>query len=164
MRSTRYGDEVKKGDVIFEIETDKATLEMESPAEGFVKHVLVAVEETLPVGAPLLILGGKDEDVPQSVIDSLKGDAPGVCEAAPAAQAAPAEPAPVEAEPSKPAGRVMASPRAKKFAADLGVDLTTLTGTGPGGKITEQDVQNAAGAKAPKPAAPAKTPLGKTSI
>jgi pyruvate dehydrogenase E2 component (dihydrolipoamide acetyltransferase) len=59
----------------------------------------------------------------------------------------------------------MVSPRAKKLAADLGVDLTKVTGTGPGGKITEQDVQNAAGAKAPEPAPPAPTPtppLGKT--
>ena len=60
----------------------------------------------------------------------------------------------------------MASPRAKKLASDLGVDLSSLTGTGPGGKITEQDVQNAASAKAPKPAAPAapaiESQLGKT--
>ncbi|MEK7993576.1 MAG: biotin/lipoyl-containing protein, partial [Planctomycetota bacterium] len=159
----KVGDEVKKGDVIFEIETDKATLEMESPAGGFVKHILVAVDETLLVGAPLLVLGGKDEQVSQSFVDSLKAGAP----AAPAVETAPAaEPGPLEAEPGKPAGRVIASPRAKKLASDLGVDLSTLTGTGPGGKITEQDVQNAAGAKTPKPAAPpappAETQLGKT--
>lgn len=159
----KVGDEVKKGDIIFEIETDKATLEMESPAGGFVKQILVAVDQTLPVGAPLLVLGGKDEQVPQSFVDSLKAGAPAV----PAAETAPvAEPAPVEAEPAKAVGRVMASPRAKKLASDLGVDLSTLTGTGPGGKITEQDVQNAAGAKAPRPAAPpaprAETQLGKT--
>ena len=150
----KVGDEVKKGDVIFEIETDKATLEMESPAGGFVKHILVAVDETLPVGAPMLILGDKDEHVPQSFVDSLKSGAPA------------AEPAPAEAEPGILAGRVMASPRAKKLASDLGVDLSTLTGTGPGGKITEQDVQNAAGAKAPRPVASsapwAETHLGKT--
>ncbi len=159
----KVGDEVKKGDVIFEIETDKATLEMESPAGGFVKHILAAVDQTLPVGAPMLILGDKDETVPQSFVDSLSGGAPAApqaaVEAAPAAKAA-------EAEPPKPAGRVMASPRAKKLAEDLGVDITALTGTGPGGKITEQDVQNAAGTKAPKPAAPAapapQAPLGKT--
>ncbi|MHC4567525.1 MAG: dihydrolipoamide acetyltransferase family protein [Planctomycetota bacterium] len=157
------GDEVKKGDVIFEIETDKATLEMEAPAEGFVKHIIVEVDETLAVGAPLLVLGDKDEDVPQSFVDSLSGDAP----AAPAAEAAPAPapapaptpapaPAPAPApEPAKPAGRVMASPRAKKLAADLRVDLAALTGTGPGGKITEQDVKVAAEAKPSVPAAPA---------
>ncbi|MHC4700107.1 MAG: dihydrolipoamide acetyltransferase family protein, partial [Planctomycetota bacterium] len=77
-------------------------------------------------------------------------------EAAPAAAPAEApEPAAPAPEPAKPAGRIMASPRAKKLAADLGVDLSSLTGTGPGGKITEQDVQNAAGAKPAAPAAPA---------
>lgn len=145
------GDEIKKGDVIFEIETDKATLEMESPAEGFVKYVLAKIDETLPVGAPVLVLGDKDEDVPQSFVDSLTGAAPTPPEAAPTAEPAKAVP-----EPAKPAGRVMASPRAKKLAADLGVDLATITGTGPAGKITEQDVQKAASGKPTEPAAEAR--------
>ena len=150
------GDEVKKGDVIFEIETDKATLEMESTAEGFVKYVLAKVDETLPVGAPVLELGARDEEVPQSFVDTLTGAAPAPAETAPAAEAAPAaEPAKAEPEPAKPAGRILASPRAKKLAADLGVDLATVTGTGPAGKITEQDVQKAAAAKPAKPAAKA---------
>jgi pyruvate dehydrogenase E2 component (dihydrolipoamide acetyltransferase) len=67
----KVGDEVKKGDVIFEIETDKATLEMESPASGFVKHILVELEQTLPAGQVLLVLGDKDEKVLQDYIDSL---------------------------------------------------------------------------------------------
>jgi pyruvate dehydrogenase E2 component (dihydrolipoamide acetyltransferase) len=151
------GDEVKKGDVIFEIETDKATLEMESPANGFVKHILAKIDETLPVGAPVLVLGAEDEDVPQSFIDSLTGAAPTPAEAAPATEAPPAvaEPVKAEPEPPKPAGRIMASPRAKKLAADLGVDLATITGTGPASKITEQDVQKAASAKPAAPSAPA---------
>jgi pyruvate dehydrogenase E2 component (dihydrolipoamide acetyltransferase) len=147
----KVGDEVKKGDVIFEIETDKATLEMESPADGFVKHILVKVDETLPVGEPLLVLGDKDEDVPQSFVDSLKGGATapaGTVQAAPASAAAPAK---VEPESTKPAGKIMASPRAKKLAADLGVDLASITGTGPAGKITEQDIKAVADAK-PAPA------------
>ena len=149
----KVGDEVKKGDVIFEIETDKATLEMESPAGGFVKHILVEVDETLAVGAPLLVLGDKDEEVPQSFIDSLKAGAPAAPpEAAPVEQAAPVELAKAEPQSSKPAGRVMASPRAKKLAQELGVDLTALTGTGPAGKITEQDVKQAAASKPAKPA------------
>ena len=149
-------DEVKKGDVIFEIETDKATLEMESPADGFVKHIIVQVDETLPVGAPLLVLGDKDEDVPQSFVDSLAGAAPPAPEAAPAAEAAAAVEQPMpEPEPEKPAGRVMASPRAKRLAGELGVDLSALTGTGPAGKITEQDVKDNAEAKPAAPAAPA---------
>ena len=69
----KVGDQVKKGDIIFEIETDKATLEMESPADGFVKHILAEVNETLPVGTPIMILGDKDEKVPQGFIDSAYG-------------------------------------------------------------------------------------------
>jgi pyruvate dehydrogenase E2 component (dihydrolipoamide acetyltransferase) len=154
----KVGDEVKRGDVIFEIETDKATLEMESPADGFVKHILAEVNQTLLVGTPILVLGEKDEQVPQSFIDSLKAAAPaplssdedrkGGAITPPAAE-------PVKAEPQvgKPAGRVMASPRAKKLAEELGVDLTNLTGTGPGGKITEEDIKKTAASKPARPVA-----------
>jgi pyruvate dehydrogenase E2 component (dihydrolipoamide acetyltransferase) len=136
----KVGDEVKKGDVIFEIETDKATLEMESPANGFVKHILAKLDQTFPVGTPIMVIGDKDETVPQSFVDALLG----VTSAAPSATAAPA---PTAAEPAKPAGRIMASPRAKKMAEELGVDLTTIRGTGPAGKITEADIQKAAETK-----------------
>jgi pyruvate dehydrogenase E2 component (dihydrolipoamide acetyltransferase) len=71
----KVGDKVRRGDCIFEIETDKTTLEMESPADGFVKYILVEVGQTLPVGGPLLVLGGKDEQVPQRFLDSLKAAA-----------------------------------------------------------------------------------------
>jgi pyruvate dehydrogenase E2 component (dihydrolipoamide acetyltransferase) len=149
------GDKVKKGDVIFEIETDKATLEMESPAEGFVKHILAQVDDTLPIGALVLVLGAEDEDVPQSFVDSLTGAAPAPAQAAPAGGTAPAaEAAKTEPEPAKTMDRVVASPRAKRLAAELGVDMKTVIGTGPAGKITEQDVQKAAAAK-PAEAAPA---------
>ncbi|MCP4608101.1 MAG: 2-oxo acid dehydrogenase subunit E2 [Planctomycetes bacterium] len=154
----KAGDEVKKGDVIFEIETDKATLEMESPADGFVKHILVEVDQTLAVGESLLVLGDKDEEVPQSFIDSLKDGAPAAPpEAAPVEQAAPVAPQSAAAPPQSaaPAGRVIASPRAKKLAGELGVDLTAVTGTGPAGKITEQDIKQAAASKSATPAAPA---------
>jgi pyruvate dehydrogenase E2 component (dihydrolipoamide acetyltransferase) len=164
----KVGDQVKKGDVIFEIETDKATLEMESPAEGFVKHILVEMDETLPVGAPLMVLGEADEEVPQSFVDSLKGGAAAPAQAAPAAQpAAPGGAAEAGGtEPAKPAGRVMASPRAKKLAEELGVDLAGVKGSGPAGKITEQDVKAAAGTKPAKATGPtvaaAEAGLGQT--
>jgi pyruvate dehydrogenase E2 component (dihydrolipoamide acetyltransferase) len=137
----KVGDQVKKGDIIFEIETDKATLEMESPADGFVKHILAELNQTLPVGTPIMILGDKDEKVSQSFINQLLGSTStgSVAEAAPAVEPAKAEP-----EPSKPAGKIMASPRAKKLAEELGVDLETVTGTGPAGKIIEEDVKAAA--------------------
>ena len=141
----KVGDEVKKGDCVFEIETDKATLEMESPANGFVKHILAEIDQTLPVGAPMLVLGEKDEEVPQSFIDSLKSGAT----AAQSAEAAIAEPAKMEPKPAKQAGKVKVSPRAKKLAEKLGIKLTAVTGTGSVGRITEQDVKKAA---LPKPA------------
>lgn len=68
----KVGDKVGRGDVLFEIETDKATMEMESPAGGFVKTILVEPGQTLAVHEPVLILGGKDEQVPQGLIDSPK--------------------------------------------------------------------------------------------
>ncbi len=148
----KVDDEVKKGQVIFEIETDKATLEMESPAEGFVKHILAEVGQTLPIGAAILVLGGKDEEVPQSFVDSLKGRTPTVSQAtsAVAEQATPA-PAEPEPQPTMLAGKVKASPRAKKLAEELGVDLTRISGTGPGGRITEEDVKEAAASKPAEP-------------
>ncbi|UCC21446.1 MAG: 2-oxo acid dehydrogenase subunit E2 [Planctomycetota bacterium] len=144
--TVKLEDEVKKGDVIFEVETDKATLEVESPAEGFVKHILVEVGQTLPVGRPILVLGEKDEKVPQGFIDSLKSQAvaPAPAVAAPAVAKVPAEDASGLAEPAGATAKVKASPRAKKLAKDLGVDLAMVTGTGPAGKITEQDVKEAA--------------------
>jgi len=158
------GDEVKKGQVIFEIETDKATLEMESPADGFVKHILIEVNQTLLVGAPILVLGEKDEEVPQSFLDSLKAAAPATTPASVVAPLA-AEPAKTEPQVSKTIGRVMASPRAKKLAEEFGVDLTKIIGTGPGGKITEEDIKKATpvfSAKAETGAAAAEIKLGAT--
>jgi pyruvate dehydrogenase E2 component (dihydrolipoamide acetyltransferase) len=157
----KVGDEVKKGDVIFEIETDKATLEMESSADGFVKHILVEVDQTLPVGTPLLVLGGKDEKVPQSFLDSLKGGAP-VTSSAGAVVHPAAEPVKAQPQVSKPVSRVMASPRARKLAEELGVDLTNLAGTGPGGKITEEDIKKAAASKPASAAVTAEIKLGET--
>ncbi len=159
----KIGDEVKKGDVICEIETDKATLEMESPVSGFVKYILAEINQTLPVGAPVMVLGDKDEEVPTGYLEELtggKGLAAGAT-STPASQM-PTTIAPAEAkpEPGRP-GKVMASPRAKKLAEELGVDLAKIRGTGPAGKITEVDVQQAAQvkpveAKAVQPTQPAR--------
>lgn len=169
----KVGDEVKKGDVIFEIETDKATLEMESPAPGFVKFIVAEINQTLPVGAVMMILGDMDEQVPMEYIEALtggKGLAAGAL-VTPAAQM-PTTIAPLDVmpEPGRPMSKIMASPRAKKLAEDLGVNLATVKGTGPAGKITEQDVQNAATAKpikpSPQPARPAAatTPLSQATL
>jgi len=168
----KVGDEIQRGDVIFEVETDKATLEMESTAGGFVKHILAEADQTLPVGAVLMVVGDKDEQVPASFVEALTGGAgaPAATPSAPAAPAsAPAAPVAAEPEPAKPASRIMASPRAKKLAQKLGVNLATVTGTGPAGKITEQDIQKAAEGKPAKAAQPAKAapparPAVKTTV
>jgi pyruvate dehydrogenase E2 component (dihydrolipoamide acetyltransferase) len=74
----KYGDEVRRGNVVFDIETDKATMEIESSAGGFVKAILVDVGQTIPVGTALLVLGSKEESVPQSYIDALQKNNPPV--------------------------------------------------------------------------------------
>jgi pyruvate dehydrogenase E2 component (dihydrolipoamide acetyltransferase) len=111
------GSEVKKGDYIFEIETDKATLEMESPADGFVKHILVKADQTVPVGAPLLVIGDKDEKVPQHFLDSIKTAVPTKAARQPTdAPAVTAETAGVEAEMK--VGTIIPLTKKQKLTAD----------------------------------------------
>ncbi len=156
----KVGSEVKKGDAIFEIETDKATLEMESPADGFVKHILVETGQTLPVGAAMMILGDKDEEIPQNFSGSLTAETAEHAEKkqnniSSAVSA-------ISAVKPETSTKVMASPRAKKLADELGVNLAIVTGTGPAGKITEDDVKKAATSKATPAAATAEVKLGQT--
>ena len=94
----RVGDKVKKGDCIFEVETDKTAIEVESPADGFVRYILAKLGQTLPVGQTVMILAEQDEDVPQSFVDSLRPRVPA------AAVETEAGPAPDEIETIEPAG------------------------------------------------------------
>ncbi len=142
----KTGDQISKGSVIFEIETDKATLDMESPLDGFVRAMLVNEGQILKVGSPMLIVGQQDEQIPQSFIDSLTSSAPPAKSPAETKTQEP-EVLSLESGVLSPQGRVIASPRAKKLAEELNVDISTVPGSGPGGKITEQDVKNAASAK-----------------
>jgi len=146
------GDVIKAGDVIAEIETDKATMEVEAVDEGILGKILVpGGTEKVAVNAPIAVLVEKGETV---------GAAPAAAPAqvaAPVAAAAPATaPAPV-AHPAAKGDRVVASPLAKRIAQQLGVNLAGLAGTGPGGRIVKADVQ--AAASAPKPAAPVAAPV-----
>ena len=146
------GDEVKKGDCIFEVETDKATLEMESPAGGFVKKILVETGQTVAVKAAILILGDKDEKIDQNYIDSVNsGVAQASLETAPVPAESVAEPQPVQTKTAKSA-KYFASPRAKAAAKKLNVDLSTVSPAPGAARITEADVQKAA--KAPAAAIP----------
>jgi pyruvate dehydrogenase E2 component (dihydrolipoamide acetyltransferase) len=143
----KEGDPVKSGDVIAEVETDKATMDLEAFDSGILRKILVAEGTKVPVQSRIGLIGTKDEKIDEAALAA----APAPAAAAPAAEAksAPA-PAAKAAEPAKPApaaapsgGRVKASPLAKKIAADTGVALASLTGTGPGGRIVKNDVLNA---------------------
>jgi len=149
----KVGDQVRRGDILFDIETDKATLEMESPADGYVRQIMATVGQSYKVGTPIIILGEKDEEV------SGAGAAPTTAAAAKPTTETAAQPAAAPQPKAQGAEKVMASPRAKKLAADLGVDLAGVTGTGPAGRITEDDVKKASETKgkAARAAAPAPT-------
>ena len=147
------GDAVAKGEPLVVIETDKVITEVESPADGVVLKIAVAAEEERPIGSPLVLLGSADEQLSEADIQQLLGDQPA---AAPAAPPVPAPtPAPTPAAPPRAASageRVKISPIARKLCDELGIDPAAVTGTGPGGRITREDVEKAAQA-APAPAA-----------
>ena len=133
------GDSVKRGDILFSVESDKATLESESPARGILRKILVPAGTTVPVLTPVAIITKTaDEDIEGYV---PQGAPAGVAEAeAPAAEPAAA---PVSGQPQAnpaSAGRVFSSPRARMRARELGVDVSVISGTGPGGRVVEKDV------------------------
>ncbi len=151
------GDAVAKGEVIAEIETDKATIEMEADAGGVLRHVAVPEGATVPVGQIIGLIGTADEVLPD--VDAAPVPVP-----AEEAQAATATPMPSTdtSAPGKAPGGASAqlgtgqrvSPVARRIADEQGIDLSQVTGTGPDGRITKDDVQNAA-KQAAAPAAPA---------
>jgi pyruvate dehydrogenase E2 component (dihydrolipoamide acetyltransferase) len=161
------GDKVKSGEVIGSIQTDKATLELESPGSGTLSGVLLEAGGTVPVGVPIAAILKEGESLPNGwgTAEYQGGTSAPVAEQAPSGNgvvpSAPvaSEPAPVAAK----ADRVKASPLARKIAAELGVDLNAVVGTGPGGRIVEKDVRSATSAPA-APAAPAPVVVPPTPI
>ncbi|MGZ4138675.1 MAG: dihydrolipoamide acetyltransferase family protein [Actinomycetota bacterium] len=167
------GDPVKRGDIIAEVDTDKAAIEIEVFEDGVVEEILVQVGEKVPVGAVLArIKTGVEAAVPAPVEVAPEVAPPPIPVAAPAPIAAAPEVAPVPIPVAAPAPgaaapevapvvelhpRRTASPLARKTAAALGVDLATVVGTGPGGAITREDVARAAGTAQPAAAEPAVT-------
>src|SRR5207237_7502042 len=168
----KEGDEVKSGDILAEIETDKATMDFEAVDEGTIAKILVAEgTDGVKVGAPIAIMAGEGEDAGKAAAASPKADT-----AAPAPPKAAPEPkadqtpkaAPPQAPSQSPAAvpqqvpvkaegeRIKASPLARKLAEAQGLDLSQLQGSGPGGRIVRADIDAAAG-KAPA-AAPAAAP------
>ncbi|GBQ64346.1 dihydrolipoamide acetyltransferase component [Komagataeibacter swingsii DSM 16373] len=157
------GDAIAAGDVIAEIETDKATMEVEAVDEGVLGRILIPEgTEGIAVNTPIGILVAEGESVPAAA------SAPAAQAAAPAATSTPATaPAPQAAPAPAPATtgkRVFASPLARRIATRKGIDLSTLKGSGPNGRIVRRDVEQAATAPAapapaPQPATPPAAPV-----
>ncbi|GIK08617.1 MAG: acetyltransferase component of pyruvate dehydrogenase complex [Anaerolineaceae bacterium] len=153
----QVGETIHKGDVLAEIETDKATVEVESPASGVVLQLIVSQGDVVPVNAPIAVVGQAGEEV--SVQSSVSSDQLSVTSdqlsvssvqkadaALPPAGTAPTPPARgsgAQAVFSPEAGGVKASPLAKKIARDNNVNLAALQGTGPGGRVVKRDVEAA---------------------
>jgi pyruvate dehydrogenase E2 component (dihydrolipoamide acetyltransferase) len=175
----KEGDNIKAGDVIAEIETDKATMEVEAVDEGVLGKILVADgSPNIAVNAPIAILVEEGEPVPSGAAAPAPAPAPQKQEAAPKAEAAPksevasptpkTEPAPGPAPgPKAPAGnghdtsgeRIFASPLARRMAQQAGIDLRSLKGSGPNGRIIRVDIEAARkGGAAPAAEAPAAAP------
>lgn len=156
----KEGDTVQSGDLLAEIETDKATMEFEAVDEGVIGKILIAEgTEGVKVNTAIAIIGEEGEDMsaaPEAAAP-VAATTPAEAEVAtPAATPAPAAPA------AKDGSRLFATPLARRIAADKGLDLTTITGSGPHGRIIKADVDNAtaqpAAATASAPAASADAP------
>ncbi|MGQ3099443.1 MAG: pyruvate dehydrogenase complex dihydrolipoamide acetyltransferase [Sphingopyxis solisilvae] len=174
----KEGDEVKSGDLLAEIETDKATMEFEAVDEGVVSQILVAEgTDGVKVGTVIAVIAGEGEDAgaakaapaPAAAKEEVKsaephdvapakGDGSHVPPAAAAGNSAPNTTAPASAGATEKGDRIKASPLAKRLAAERGVDLATITGTGPGGRIVKDDLDGAAPSVAPAKAGAAGEP------
>ncbi|MCX6539491.1 MAG: dihydrolipoamide acetyltransferase family protein [Acidobacteria bacterium] len=148
----KEGDPVETGQALAEVETDKATVEMEAYTNGIVRKIVAAEGQFVKVGQQIAVIGTADEDISALL--------PGPAAAAPV-ESAPARPAPVadaaprqvQAAPAEPmaAGRhLKASPLALRMAAESGVDLKSLRGTGPQGRIIKRDIEAALATDAPQ--------------
>jgi pyruvate dehydrogenase E2 component (dihydrolipoamide acetyltransferase) len=174
----REGDKVKSGDIIAEIETDKATMEVEAVDEGTIAKIVVPDGTAdVPVNQVIAVLAGEGED-PKTAAASAGSAAP----PAPKPQAAAPAPAPAKADAPKPAaapaapasqpatqpsgGRVFASPLAKRLAKEAGIDVSRIAGSGPHGRVIARDIDEAKSGKGLKPAAgaPAAAPAAAPSI
>ena len=168
------GDKVEKGETVVVVESDKADMDVESFYDGYLAAILVGDGEVAPVGSTIALLAETEADIPQVQEKAQQQGSPA---SAPAAAPEPTpEPAPVAAATSQngsgggSSGRIVASPRARKLAKQLKVELSTLQGSGPYGRIIAEDVQQAAGqpVSAPSvtpvmPAAPAAAPVPMTA-
>jgi len=168
------GDEVAEGELIAEIETDKATMEMESFYEGTILKLLAAKGDAVPVGAPLAIVGEEGEDISSLLADVESGAEE---HPAPAAETAEAPEETEEPEPAKPdeaeraprpngaahGDRIFASPLARRMAEDNGIDLERVDGSGPNGRIIKRDIEGAMERGVARPSRPVEAPPGEAA-
>lgn len=138
----QVGETINKGDVLAEIETDKATVEVESSASGVVLQLIAEQGTMVPVNAPIAVVGAEGEkvDAPAaapSKVESQKS------EEKPAPQTPPASAKTTQASAPAESGPVKASPLARKIAKDNGINLASIQGTGPNGRISRKDVETA---------------------
>ena len=146
----KVGDSVKSGDIIAEVETDKATMDMEVYSKGQILHLIASEGQAIPVDAAIAIVGQPGEDF-QALLSGAASAATNINSTAsniessnntPVTQAPVSNSAPV-ASVSDANGRVLASPLAKKIAAEKGIDLNGIQGTGENGRIVKKDLENA---------------------
>ncbi len=146
----QVGESVNKGDVLAEIETDKATVEVESTDSGVVRKLLINEGETVPVNTPMAIIGTADEKIEEPVkpgsgknpeIESHPVALPGASAASQLHKS--------EVVPAMPTGHLKASPLAKKVAQDRRLELNNIQGSGPGGRIVRRDVESALASDVP---------------
>ena len=148
------GDKVKRGQVIADIETDKATMEFESFDAGTVLKIVASEGDTHPIGAPIAVLGKPGEDVEEALAKAGGGGSSPAPKAEAPAQEAPKAEAPVQEAPKAEApvqeapkpeddGRIAASPLARRLAHEAGIALSAITGSGPHGRVVKADVDAA---------------------
>ncbi|MFI5781946.1 dihydrolipoamide acetyltransferase family protein [Nocardia sp. NPDC051570] len=153
----QVGDKITRGEVLAEIETDKALMELEAYDDGVLEQILAEPGSRVPIGEAIAIVG---DGSGSASAPAPKATAPEPAAAEPHTLTAEAASAPKPVASEAPAGRrPKSSPLARRIAEEIGVDLNTVTGTGPGGRITRQDVESAqrptesAPVEQPKPAA-----------
>lgn len=161
----KVGDRVKVGDVIAEVETDKADMEMEALDEGFLAVIRVREGESVPVGSVIALLTEAQGEAVDVAPPPANGKPPRAAAKKPAAKNANKKVRKIRDTAPKPApaarkkgGRVLASPIVKKIAAERGIDLSAVRGSGPGGRIVKQDMEGVsapAGRRISKTASPA---------
>jgi pyruvate dehydrogenase E2 component (dihydrolipoamide acetyltransferase) len=148
----KEGDKVAKGEVLAEVETDKAVMEIVARGDGVMRKIIAAEGDTRPVGDLLAIIGTADENIDALAAGGgAKAAAPTPAPApAPTAAPAPASPPPAAAAPpapaappSEPGARLRSSPLARRLATERGVALDQLQGSGPGGRIIKRDIESA---------------------